>query len=137
MSKRRIAFLPALTFLLLTVGLSQEQNQNVPLVTFSDLQQSDSIQSPFRIVGYVLNIYKCPPCPPGAMCKPCVPNNIIITDAADPKDLSRINRLRIFTEKPHELEPKKKYSFTVKLKHKLSAGQAITDVDLVSFEPLK
>ena len=59
------------------------------------------------------------------------------THVADPKDLSKINRLRVFTDKPEQFEPEKKYSFTVKLKQPFPAGQAITSVDLVTFEPLK
>ena len=61
----------------------------------------------------------------------------MITDAADPNDLSKINRLSIFTDKPEQFELKKKYSFTVNLKNKVPAAHAITDVHLVSFEPLK
>jgi len=113
-----------------------QETAKPPLLTFDDLQKNDGIDGSFRIEGYVLDIYKCPPCPPGAMCKPCIPDNVVITDTAEPKDLSKINRLRIFTENTDQFEPKKKYSFTVKLKQPFPAGQAITTVDLVSFEPL-
>jgi len=119
-----------------TFSLGQEPAR-LPLLTFDDLKKNDGIEGPFRIEGYVLDIYKCPPCPPGATCKPCIPDNVVITDTADPKDLSKINRLRIFTDKPAQFEQKKKYAFTVKLKQPLPAGQAITAVDLVSFELLK
>ena len=121
---------------LATFTLAQE-SAKPPLLTFDDLKNNDGIDGPFRIEGYVLDIYKCPPCPPGAMCKPCIPDNVVITDTAGPKDLSKINRLRIFADKPDQFERKKKYSFTVKLKQPFPAGQAITSVDLVSFEPVK
>jgi hypothetical protein len=119
-----------------TFALAQEMARP-PLLTFDDLGKNDGIDGPFRIEGYVLDIYKCPPCPPGTMCKPCIPDNVVITDTANPKDLSKINRLRIFTDKPEQFKQKKKYSFTVKLKQPLPAAHAITAVDLVSFEPLK
>ena len=106
-------------------------------MTFNDLQRNDSIEGPFRIVGYVIDIYKCPPCPPQAMCKPCIPDNIVVTDNIDEKDLSRIKRLRISTDKPEQFELKKKYTFTVKVKGKVPSGRAIQDVDLISFEPMK
>lgn len=119
-----------------TFTLCQE-TAKPPLLTFDDLKKNDGIEGPFRIQGYVLDVYKCPPCPPGAVCKPCTPDNVVITDTADPKDLSKINRLRIVTDKPDQFEQKKKYSFMVKLKQPFPTGQPITAVDLVSFEPLK
>ena len=82
----------------------------------------------------MIDIYKCPPCPPGAMCKPCIPNNIVVTDNIEEKDLSKIKRLRIHTDKPEQFELKKKYLFTVKVKGTLPLDRAITDVELISFE---
>ena len=117
-----------------TFTLGQEPAKS-PLLAFDDLKKNDRIEGSFRIEGYVLDIYKCPPCPPGAMCKPCIPDNVVITDTADSKDLSKVNRLRIYTERADQFEQKKKYSFTVKLKQPFPPGQAITAVDLVSFEP--
>jgi len=139
MIKRTLLILFALTGLLLTAAFSQDQGSTKKplLLTFEDLKKNDGIEGQFRIEGYVLDIYKCPPCPPRAICKPCIPDNLVITDAADPKGLSKINRLRIFTDKAEQFELKKKYSFTVNLKNKVPAAHAITDVHLVSFEPLK
>src|SRR2546425_12981928 len=139
MIKRTLLILFALTGLLLTAAFSQDQDstKKPSLLTFEDLKKNDGIEGQFRIEGYVLDIYKCPPCPPRAICKPCIPDNLVITDAADPKDLSKINRLRIFTDKPEQFELKKKYSFAVNLKNKVPAGHAITDVFLVSFESFK
>ena len=139
MIKRTLLILFALTGLLVAFSFSQDQDstKKPPLLTFEDLKKNDGIEGPFRIEGYVIDIYKCPPCPPRAICKPCIPDNLVITDATDPKDLSKINRLRIFTDKPEQFELKKKYSFTVNLKNKVPAAHAITDVHLVSFEPLK
>ncbi|HYV43435.1 MAG TPA: hypothetical protein VFA20_01195 [Myxococcaceae bacterium] len=33
------------------------------------------------VTGYVTYIYRCPPCPPGAMCKPCMGDNLVLSDA--------------------------------------------------------
>jgi hypothetical protein len=138
MIKRTLLILFALTGLLVAFSFSQAQDsKKPPLLTLEDLKKNDGIEGPFRIEGYVTDIYKCPPCPPRAICKPCMPDNLVITDAADPKDLSKINRLRIFTDKPEQFELKKKYSFTVNQKNKVPAGHPITDVHLVSFETFK
>lgn len=103
-----------------------------PLLTFDDLQKNDSIEGSFSIVGYVIDIYKCPPCPAGAMCKPCIGDNIVVTDNIAEKDPTLIRRLKIFTDKPGQFELKKRYLFTVKVRGKIPKGHPIYDVDLLS-----
>jgi predicted NAD-dependent protein-ADP-ribosyltransferase YbiA (DUF1768 family) len=113
----------------------QKQDQQTaaipPLLTFADLQKNDSIEGSFRIVGYVIDIYKCPPCPPRAMCKPCIGDNIVVTDNITEKDPKLIRRLKIFTEKPGQFELTKRYQLTVKVRARTGPGKLI--VELVSF----
>ena len=139
MIRKALTILFTVVCLVPPLSFSQDRTSapEPPLLTFSDLQRNDSIEGPFRIEGYVIDIYKCPPCPPQAMCKPCIPDNIVVTDNIDEKDVSRIKRLRISTDKPEQFELKKKYTFTVKVKGKAPPGHAIQDVDLISFEPVK
>lgn len=139
MFKRTSTVILTILCMMWTFSFSQVQDSadKPHLLTFADLQKNDGIDGPFRIEGYVIDIYKCPPCPAGAMCKPCIPDNIVVTDNIDEPDLSKIKRLRISTEKPELFELRKKYTFTVKIKGKLPAGHAITDVDLISFEAMK
>lgn len=35
-----------------------------------------------RMTGYVVDGYRCPPCPPGAQCKPCMINSAIFVAAS-------------------------------------------------------
>jgi len=35
----------------------------------------------FTVTGYVTYLYRCPPCPPGANCKPCMGDNLVLSDA--------------------------------------------------------
>src|SRR5499427_8282196 len=42
----------------------------LPVLTFADLKAGKHIDGPFRIEAYVLDIYRCPPCPPPNQCKP-------------------------------------------------------------------
>jgi predicted NAD-dependent protein-ADP-ribosyltransferase YbiA (DUF1768 family) len=111
----------------------QQSSESPPLLRFADLQKNDAIDGPFKIVGLVTDIYKCPPCPAGAMCKPCIGDHIDVTDNLDEKNPALIKRLRIYTDKPEQFEAKKKYLFTVKVRGKILKGQPIHDVDLVSF----
>src|SRR6266550_505284 len=69
-----------------------------PRLTFSDLKRNDSIKGTFIVVAVVIQTYKCPPCPPKAMCKPCLGDHLVVTDNVDEKDPARIQRLRIFTD---------------------------------------
>ena len=108
-----------------------------PRLTFSDLKRNDSIKGPFIIVAFVIQTYKCPPCPPNAMCKPCLGDHIVVTDNIDEKDPALIQRLRIYTDKPEQFELKKKYSFTVRTRGKTAPGHPLEEVDLISFEPVK
>ena len=139
MFKRTSTVILTILCVMWTFSFSQDQDpiRKPPLLTFEDLQKNDGVEGPFRIEGFVIDIYKCPPCPPQAMCKPCIPDNIVVTDNIGEKDLSRIKRLRISTDKPEQFELKKKYIFTVKVKGKVPSGRAIQDVDLISFEPMR
>jgi len=108
-----------------------------PRLTFGDLKRNDSLKGTFIVVAFVIQTYKCPPCPPNAMCKPCLGDHLVVTDNIDEKDPARILRLRIFTDKPEQFELQKKYSFTVRTRGKTAPGHPLEEVDLISFEPVK
>jgi hypothetical protein len=136
----------AITSLLLAIQLSQapahspSQDQaqtSPPHLTFSDLKKNDSIKGAFVVVGFVIQTYKCPPCPPQAMCKPCLGDHILVTDHPDEKDPARIQRLRIFADKPEQFKLKNKYSFTVRPRGRTAPGRPLEEVDLISFELVK
>jgi hypothetical protein len=118
-----------------TFSFSQDQDstRKAPLLTFEDLQKNDGVEGSFRIEGFIINIYKCPPCPAPMQCKPCLGDHVVVTDNVDEKDPALIKRLRIFTDKPEKFEMKKKYSFVVKVKGQIPKGRAIENVDLISF----
>jgi hypothetical protein len=139
MFKKTSTVILTIVCLMWTFSFSQDQDSTrpAPLLTFEDLQKNDGVEGPFRIEGFVINIYKCPPCPPLATCKPCLPDNIEVTDNPDEKNPALIRRLRILTDKPQEFGLKKKYSFVVKVKGQPPRGRAIESVDLISFDPVK
>ena len=139
MLKRTFTTIFALVCLSLVLSLAQDKNpeRTPPLLTFSDLNRSDLDEAPFRIEGSVTQIYKCPPCPAGAQCKPCLGNHIVITDNLDEKNPALIKRLRIFNDKPEQFEEQKKYSFVVKLRGKSKARRAVEEVELISSSPLE
>ena len=120
------------------VSAFQVQTQSPPpQLTFNDLKRNDSIKGTFIIIAFVIQTYKCPPCPPNAMCKPCLGDHIVVADNIDEKDPALIQRLRIFTDKPKQFELKKKYSFTVMTRGEIAPGHPLGEVNLISFETVK
>jgi predicted NAD-dependent protein-ADP-ribosyltransferase YbiA (DUF1768 family) len=117
---------------ILTKIRSELQNEKLPALTFGDLQKNDGVEGPFRIVGYVIDFFKCQPCPPRAMCKPCVGDHIVVVEALEEKDPARVKGLWIFADKPDKFELRKKYSFTVKPRGKIAKGQPIRNLDLIA-----
>jgi hypothetical protein len=139
MVKVTVTILFALLCLVSTISFAQDRHpvQDPPLITFADLNRSDLDDGPFRIEGVVTDIYKCPPCPRGAQCKPCIGDHLTISDNPDEKDPALKHWLRIFA-KPSELEKYEvatKYSFLVKVRGKLRIGKPVEDVDLI--DPLE
>jgi hypothetical protein len=104
--------------------------QEPPVSTFGDLKRNDGIEGPFRIRdAYVIEIYKCPPCPSGAQCKPCLGDYIVVTNKLDEKNPLLRMRLRIFGFGNFEL--KKKYSLPTQVRGSVPKGKPIQDLDLV------
>ena len=113
----------------------QDPVQQPPLLTFNDLKRDD-LAGPFRIEGCVIESYKCPVCPRGAMCKPCIGDHVVITDNVDEKDPALIKRLWIFNGKPEQFELKKRYLFLVKVRGQIRKGQGVEQVELIRSEPV-
>ena len=141
MVKGTVTILFALVCMVSTISFAQDRNpvRKPPSITFAGLNRSDLDEGPFRIEGHVIQIYKCPPCPEGAQCKPCLGDHVVITDKPDEKDPVLIRRLRIFAGRPEleQLEVAKKYSFLVKVRGKIHDGKPVEEVDLISFESLE
>jgi hypothetical protein len=46
----------------------------------SELAAKQAGKGTYEVEGYVIKAYHCPPCPPGAMCKPCMRDNVVLSD---------------------------------------------------------
>jgi hypothetical protein len=130
----------AIGLLLLILCLSSayahaQEPAKPPRLTFADLQNDDLTEGPFRIEGYVVQLYKCPPCPRGAMCKPCIGDHLVITDDVKETDPKLIKRLWVFTDEPSHFEVGKRYSFQVKIRGKKQPHKPVQEVDLLAFDP--
>ncbi len=65
--------------------------------------------------GFVIITYSCPPCPQGANCKPCMGDNIVISEYNKALDYNQLssNELIVFTEHPNNFKVGKKYRFLI------------------------
>src|SRR5258707_5421402 len=136
-SLARIATIFTLVCLLGTSALSQNgiPPDSPHRLTFDDLKRNDDVAGSFRIEdAYVIEIHKCPTCPPGAQCKPCLGDYIVITDNIDENDPLLIKRLRVFIKKPEQFnffELKKRCSFIAKVRGQVASGKPIENLDLI------
>ena len=72
--------------------------------------------STYTTQGYVVFKYTCPPCPDGALCKPCMEANVIISETNTVlENYTRLSdsELVVYTDKVDELELGKKYYLIV------------------------
>jgi hypothetical protein len=92
----------------------------------------------FRIWGYVSKIYKCPPCPPGAHCKPCMGNNFVLSQVKRRLGLYTLDDLDVivFAAHPEQVQLGKLYEVTVRDAGRRHSNRNINDLRLVRFRPL-
>ncbi len=91
----------------------------------------------YTIVGYLSVIFICPPCPEGQMCKPCMPDNIIVSQTFDPdtKYTDKANHLVVLINGKPELQVGQRYEITVEVQPTSSLNFGLHDLKLKSFKP--
>lgn len=89
----------------------------------------------YNTEGYVIKQFTCGRCPPGAQCKVCMGNNIVISENNILLDTYTLTdtELILFTNIPSQFELGKKYKFSINILDKKSTGEPINDIELVSY----
>ncbi|MDX2027463.1 MAG: hypothetical protein SFW62_02375 [Alphaproteobacteria bacterium] len=105
----------------------------------SDLNKKLPIAGVLKVEGHVVKIYKCPPCPPPGQCKPCMGDNIVISENNKLIDdysglTSKEMVIFIHPGDAEKLVPGEYYFFSVKILDRKSTGVPLNDVELVSFD---
>jgi len=93
----------------------------------------------YHVTGYVSKIFQCPPCPEGAQCKPCMAQNIIISEKKKTvKDYSRLSGrdMIIFCDDTSLFQLKSKYKFLIQVMNFKTTDQPINNVKLIYSEEL-
>ncbi len=97
----------------LCIAHSAMPQKEYPLISIDEIKTCKS--DTFRIKAKVIDRYRCPPCPPGAICKPCIGNHLTVSDGTGPPK----QQLIVFTKSPNEFEKDKMYLFVLRLSNKL------------------
>lgn len=108
-------------------------------IEISELNDRQPEFGTFTVTGYVVKIYRCPPCPDGTHCKPCMPPNIVISERnTELAQYALTNQeLIVFTtqEQSDELVLDRPYKFLLQVLDVKTTDQAINNVKLIYFEP--
>ena len=107
-------------------------------VRINDINSKKFAQEIYETEGFVAKIYTCPPCPPNALCKPCMRNNIVISE--ENKILESYNlsdkEIIVFTENAETFELNKKYFFKIKITDRKTTSQTANDIELLAYNNL-
>lgn len=116
-----------------------ESVANDNFYSISELKQNNFSTGEFTVEGYVVKIYTCPFCPTGWQCKPCMRNNLIISENNRPlANYSLTNKeLIVFFDKVQLFELGQKYKFFVKVLDDKSTSELINDIEITGFNLIK
>jgi hypothetical protein len=86
----------------------------------------------YEVRAYVVKQYRCPPCPKGALCKPCMPDNILIADESAVQQTypDGGNFLVVITPEKIEVELGNLYTLMVKVLKSKSTNRNLPDLQL-------
>ena len=101
------------------------KQKSYPRVEIKDLESSK--YDTLEVIASVKSIYKCPPCPQGAQCKPCIGDHVevIYGEVAQ--------WARFFTHEPEKYQAHKAYIFLVRFR---SSFHRIDNIEIISSSPI-
>jgi len=143
MSLKILYILPFLALACVHGGAKNEKEAGagyageLPFRSISRLKAEKPSSGSFNTAGYVVKIYTCPPCPEGAMCKPCMRDNIVISE--DKKLLSSYaltgREVVVFFSGRNNFRLGGRYRFSVKVLDHSTTAEPLNDIELLGYEP--
>jgi len=143
MKFNKTALLVVTLFLALpSSAICKEPKKAVQIFNFykiHEIKQGNLEGENFYTEGFVAKIYTCPPCPADAQCKPCMRENIVISENNVLIEAYYLTEkdLIIFTENSKNLKLGKKYKFLIKMTGRKTTSESINDIELVDYKLLK
>jgi hypothetical protein len=112
-------------------------NANYPLVTIHNLKRLSPASGRYDTEGYIAKIYACPPCPPEATCKPCMADNIVVSEQNITLETYalRDTELIIFVSHPEQFTLGRKYTYSIEISPTRSTGDNFNEVSLIGYSP--
>lgn len=106
-------------------------------VKISEIKSQNLAPGIYETEGFVAKIYTCPKCPPNAVCKPCMKDNIVVSEESRPRDTYDLSdkEIIIFTNQTKSFERSNKYFLKIKITDKKTTSEQINDVELLAFKP--
>lgn len=111
-----------------------EDSDDLQTVEIHEIKRGKLPLGIYRVKGYVSKIYVCPPCPPPNLCKPCMRNNVVVSERR--KRVESYSSLGnedvvIFAPTARRFVVGRRYTLVVRITDAKSTGDPIGDVHLV------
>lgn len=143
---KHIIFLLVVLFMVffvarVTVSGQNKSAKNQPkLLAINEINKKKLTDKLVRSEGYVVKLYRCPPCPPGKWCKPCMKNNAVVSMEnkllENYTDLTA-NEIILFGDATQKLEMGKKYQFKIRITSRKTTAQTLNDIELLSYKSIE
>jgi hypothetical protein len=124
----------------LILGCTETENHRpapnqttVQALTIQEFKAANYDSGNYTVEGYVVAVYKCPPCPEGAMCKPCERDHITVSDKNQPVN-GTLKSYEMKIIATNEFEVGKKYRLSITATNQSTLDQPNNDVMLIDYE---
>jgi len=99
----------------------------------SEIKSKKLTSGTYSTEGYVAKIYTCPPCPKNDQCKPCMRDNIVISENNKLLNAYVLSEkeMILFVDHPRKFSLGQRCVFTVRVLDSKSTSEPINDVELV------
>jgi hypothetical protein len=112
-------------------------SQNFELITIAELKERNPDSGFFDVEGYVAKVFTCPPCPAGAECMPCMPENIVISEelkTIEAYTSITSSEMLIFVQNPEQLFTLGEYyRLSIQVMEFRTTDEPLNDVELVGY----
>ncbi|MFH1749703.1 MAG: META domain-containing protein, partial [bacterium] len=111
------------------------QTSNFAFYPIHEIKLNKFNSGTYNTEGYVVKIYTCPPCPKRAQCKPCMRDNIVISENNKLLETYTLSdkEMVLFVNNPKQFELGEKYTFSIKILDYKTTGEPINDVEIIGY----
>lgn len=114
------------------------QTSNFAFYPIHEIKLNKFNSGTYNTEGYIVKIYICPSCPKGAQCKPCMRDNIVISENNKLLETYSLSdkEMVLFADNPNQFDLGKKYKFSIKILDYKTTGEPINDIEVIGYHSL-